>query len=273
VTARVQLTGLWVYPVKSCRGIPLAEARATPHGLAHDREWLVVDEAGQFVTQRNFPRLAQIETVLTSESLELRAPGLELLEVPLAAGSQPHRTVTVWNHTTEALDEGDRAAAWLSEFLEARLRLVRWDPTRRRPTDPRWTGDTPAESYFADAYPFLVLSEESVADLNARIVGPVPLPMNRFRPNLVIAGGDAYVEDRVTTLRNDAFEFRIVKPCTRCVITTTDQATLQRGAEPLRTLATYRSDPRFSAPVFAQNAILIRGSAGMLRTGMRFEAA
>lgn len=273
MTARVQLTGLWVYPVKSCRGIPLAEARVTPHGLAHDREWLVVDEAGHFVTQRNFPRLAQIETALTSEALELRAPGLEPLEVPLAAGGKPHRTVTVWNHVTDALDEGDRAAAWLSEFLEARLRLVRWDPARRRPTDPRWTGDAPAESYFADAYPFLVLSEESVADLNVRVADPAPLPMNRFRPNLVIAGAGSYVEDHVTTLRNDVFEFRIVKPCTRCIITTTDQATLQRGAEPLRTLATYRSDPRFSAPVLGQNAVLIRGSGGMLRAGMKFEAS
>ena len=245
----VRLTGLVVYPVKSARGIALTQSLVTPHGLAHDREWMVVDEAGRFVTQRQTPRMALIETALTTDSLELRAPGMEPLTVPRfrAPGSpfEPTIPVTVWRHATEALDEGDRAAAWLSEFLELRARLVRWDPTRRR--------------------------EESLTDLNQRIGGGSNLPMDRFRPNLVIAGGGVGSEDQGTTLRSEVVEFARVKPCIRCVMTTTDQETTRRGPEPLRTLARYRMDPRFDSPLFGHNLILTRGAGATLRVGDSLE--
>lgn len=271
----VRLTGLVVYPVKSARGIALTEALVTPHGLAHDREWMVVDESGRFVTQRQTPRMALVETVLTADSLELRAPGMEALTVARfrAPGSPFEATlpVTVWRHATEALDEGDRAAAWFSEFLELRARLVRWDPTRRRLSSKEWTGSREAENYFSDGYPFLVASEESLTDLNQRIGGGSDLPMDRFRPNLVIAGGGVGSEDQGTTLRSGGCEFARVKPCIRCVMTTTNQATTQRGPEPLRTLARYRMDPRFDSPLFGQNLILVRGAGTLLRVGDSFE--
>ncbi|MEY4690967.1 MAG: hypothetical protein RIT19_1292 [Verrucomicrobiota bacterium] len=271
----VRLTGLVVYPVKSCRGIPLREALVTPHGLAHDREWMVVDEEGTFITQRKTPRMALVETALTSDALELRAPGMEPLTVPRfrPAGSpfEPTIPVSVWRHTTEALDEGERAAAWFSECLEQRARLVRWDPTRRRLSSKEWTGSREAENYFSDGYPFLVASEESLADLNQRIGGGSDLRMDRFRPNLVIAGGGVGSEDQGTTLRTESCEFARVKPCIRCVMTTTDQQTARRGPEPLRTLARYRMDPRFDSPLFGHNLILIRGAGAVLRVGDTLE--
>lgn len=271
----VRLTGLVVYPVKSARGIALEEAVVTSHGLAHDREWMVIDESGRFVTQRQTPRMALVETILTADWLELRAPDMEPLSIPRfrQPGSpfQPTIPVTVWRHATEALDEGDRAAAWFSEFLEMRARLVRWDPTRRRLSSKEWTGSKEAENYFSDGYPFLVASEESLADLNQRIGGGSDLRMDRFRPNLVIAGGGVGSEDQGTTLRNGACEFARVKPCIRCVMTTTDQQTTHRGPEPLRTLARYRMDPRFDSPLFGHNLILVRGAGARLRVGDTFE--
>ena len=271
----VRLTGLVVYPVKSCRGIPLREALVTPHGLAHDREWMVVDEEGTFITQRKTPRMALVETALTADALELRAPGMEPLTVPRFRGPgspfEPTIPVSVWRHTTEALDEGERAAAWFSAFLELRARLVRWDPTRRRLSSKEWTGSREAENYFSDGYPFLVASEESLADLNQRIGGGSDLRMDRFRPNLVIAGGGVGSEDQGTTLRTESCEFARVKPCIRCVMTTTDQQTARRGPEPLRTLARYRMDPRFDSPLFGHNLILIRGAGAILRVGDTLE--
>lgn len=267
--AVARLTELNVYPVKSCRGISLAEALLTPHGIEHDREWMVVDEAGQFVTQRTFPRLALIETELTAAVLRLRATGRDALEIPFAPLPTGERPVQIWQHATTALDEGEAAAAWLSDFLGARLRLVRWHPLQRRLSNLEWTGGVAAENRFTDGYPYLILGEKSVADLNRRI-GGVPLPMNRFRPNLVIAGVAPYAEDSLRTLRVDGIELRIVKPCIRCRIITTDQTTAEVGVEPLHTLAGYRRDPRFAGLLFGQNAILIAGVGRRLRVSSEF---
>lgn len=269
--AVARLKELKVYPVKSCRGIPLTEAVLTPHGIQHDREWMVVDEAGQFVTQRTFPRLALVETELTAESLRLRAPGMSPFEIPLAHRELFDCHAKIWNYPTVALDEGDEASEWLGDFLQAKLMLVRWHPARRRLSNSDWTGDTEAENFFSDGFPYLVIGEESLVDLNGRI-GGMPLPMNRFRPNLVVCGGAPYAEDVWRMLRADGIEFRIVKPCTRCRITTTDQATAEVGVEPLRTLAGYRRDPRFTAPLFGQNVILLAGAGRRLRVGTELAA-
>ncbi|HTH46511.1 MAG TPA: MOSC N-terminal beta barrel domain-containing protein [Candidatus Limnocylindria bacterium] len=262
------LTGLHVYPVKSCGGIALDEARLTPHGIEHDREWMLVDESGQFATQRTYPRLALVETELTAEALRLRAPGMASFEIPLKQRALAEHPAVVWGHATLALDEGDAASEWFGDFLHTRLRLVRWNPSRRRLSNLEWTGGIEAENYFADGYPYLVISEESLADLNRRLGRGSALPMNRFRPNLVIRGVAAYAEDSAHTLRSGAIDFRIVKPCTRCVMTATDQATAEVGVEPLRTLAGYRRDPRFNAPLFGQNAILFAGAGLRLKVGM-----
>lgn len=265
-----QLTSLHVYPIKSCGGIALQEALLTPHGIEHDREWMLVEDTGQFVTQRTYPRLALIETELTAEVLRLRAPGMSPFELPLEPRVLAEHPAVVWGHATLALDEGDAAADWFGGFLQARLRLVRWNPARRRLSNLEWTGGIEAENYFADGYPYLVIGEESLADLNRRIGEGSTLPMNRFRPNLVIRGVEAYAEDTAHTLRTGEIDFRIVKPCTRCVMTATDQSTAEVGVEPLRTLAGYRRDPRFNAPLFGQNVVLVTGAGRRLKVGTEF---
>ncbi len=268
------LSAIWIYPVKSCRGVERASARLTMHGFEHDREWLVVRPDGRFVTQREEPRLALVETEIGPEALMLRAPGMEALEVPLAGGARTPHPATVWSDTVSAWDEGARAAAWLGEYLAGRFRLLRFDPAQHRPTDPHWTGDVPSAAYFGDAFPYLVLGAETLADLNHRLHPGPPMPVDRFRTNLLTTGLGVAGEDSVRTLRRSGdVELRLVKPCTRCVMTATDQRTARVGLEPLRTLSTYRRDPRFQAPVFGQNGILVRGAGAWLNVGDPLTAA
>ncbi len=265
------LTGLFIYPVKSCRGIPLTEAELTTRGLARDREWMVVDPNGRFLTQRDEPRMARISTELSATALILRAPGLPTLQVPLEHRPGTRRTVQVWRDTLNALDEGAEAADWFSRALGRTLFLVRYPEEFQRLSNREWTGDVEAENRFSDAYPILVISEESLEDLNRRIEGD-PLPMERFRTNLVIAGGPAYIEDVAPSLGAPGIELRLVKPCTRCSITATHHLTGEVGVEPLKTLARYRRSERPSGVVFGQNALLIRGAGLKLRLGTVFAA-
>jgi uncharacterized protein YcbX len=268
----VHLTRLTVYPVKSCRGIDLQEASLTPHGIEMDREWMVVDEQGEFLTQRNHPRMALIHTTLEPDALILMAPGMGPLWVTLSTDN-PAATVPVrvWEHATLARDAGRAAAEWLSRYLGVNVRLVRWGSDQHRYSSRDWTGGIESEARFADAFPYLVLSEASLAGLNARIGAGATLPMDRFRPNLVIAGCDAHDEDRLTELTSATAAFRAVKPCTRCRITNTDQETASVGIQPLETLAAYRRDSRFKAPVFGQNLILLRGAGARIRVGDAFQ--
>jgi hypothetical protein len=265
---RVTLAGLFIHPVKSCRAVPLAKARLTARGLEHDREWMIVDAAGGFVTQRQHPRLALIETTITNGSLRMSAPGQGTIELPLAVGDRARRRVRVWRHECEALDEGDGAAAWLTRFLGQPARLVRFDPMHRRLSEIEWTGGLEAENRFSDGYPLLVLSEESLAELNRRIGAPAPLPLDRFRPNLVLRGAGPHAEDFARALKAPGIELRLVKPCVRCRITATDQLTAEVGKEPLRTLATYRHDEQLGGVTFGMNAIIAAGAGQLLQCGM-----
>lgn len=265
----ITLGGLFVYPVKSCRGTVLERAVLTRPGLQHDREWMVVTPAGRFLTQRDTPRLALVVPAITAGSLVATAPGMTELAVPLAgAGTSKPIEVTVFHDKCLARDEGDGAARWFSEFLGREARLVRFDPSRVRATDPAWSKGLAGESRFADGYPLLVLARASIDDLNARL--PAPLPVDRFRPNLLLEGCEPYEEDRIDSLRGAGFELRLVKPCTRCSITTTDQATATvNGDEPLRTLRTYRWDRQLRGVVFGQNAIVVSGVGQVLERGMK----
>ena len=265
------LTALNIYPVKSCRGIHVQEALLTTKGLERDREWMVVDPSGAFVTQREEPRMALITTELTADALVVRGPALEALVIPLPIRPMTLRTVQVWRHTLDALDEGPEAAEWFSTFLKRPVHLVRFPGDHRRLSNREWTGSINAENRFSDAYPILLISEESLADLNHRIGGP-PLLMDRFRTNLVVAGGPAYIEDSAQSLQAPDIEFRIIKPCTRCSITATNQQTAEVGIEPLKTLATYRRSQRPLGVVFGQNIVTIRGVGNRLRVGMTFVA-
>ena len=263
----LSIAALYVYPVKSCRGIELRHARLTNAGLQHDREWMVVTPEGRFLTQRELPKLAVVATSLDATALGLAAPGRPPLSVPLqAAPDSPLREVTVWREECLARDEGDAAATWLGELLGRPVRLVRFDRSRRRPTDPDWSQGLDGESLFSDGFPVLVLSQASLDDLNSRL--QAPLPVERFRPNILLAGCEPYAEDRIGSLAVRDVRLRLVKPCARCSVTTVDQSTgTVRGDEPLRTLKTYRWDARKRGVMFGQNAIVEAGDGALLAVG------
>ncbi|NJD32436.1 MAG: MOSC domain-containing protein [Gammaproteobacteria bacterium] len=266
----IAIAGLYTYPVKSCRGIEHAAARLTEAGLEHDREWMFVTPGGRFLTQREEPRLARIEVAITGDALTLAADGAGRLSVPLeAAGARVE--VTVWRDRVPAVDQGDAAADWAGSLLGREARLVRFDRDARRPSDRAWTGETEALNRFSDGFPLLVISRASFDDLNARL--SVPLPMNRFRPSIVLDGVPPYGEDGLRELRSEGVVLRVVKPCARCVITTTDQdAGVVVGEEPLRTLKAYRWDAALRGATFGQNAIVVGGIGRRLRVGMQLEA-
>jgi len=264
----IQLTALYVYPVKSCRGIEVSQARLAATGLEHDREWMIVTPTGRFVTQREEPRLALIRTWLDDEGLQIEAPGAGEVFIPFRAKGEA-MTATVWNDRCGAFDMGAAAADLLTTFLGAPHRLVRFNPAGRRVSNRDWTGDTEALNQFSDGFPLLGISEASLEQLNRKLA--TPLPMNRFRPNLVFSGLDPHGEDAVHDLRGEAVTLRAVKPCTRCRITTVDQKSGEvAGTEPLDTLRTYRMSQRPPGMLFGQNMIPVAGIGEMLAIGQAF---
>jgi hypothetical protein len=270
----MQLTGLFIYPVKSLRGIALTSAEVDELGLVGDRRFMVVDESGRFLTQRTLPRMALIATALAADTLTLSAAGAGSISVDRTASPSLGRetrpkSVSVWKSEGLLADDcGDAVAQWLSDFLGVKCRLVRIGEKFVRPILKPAAG--PGDRVmFADAVPFLVVSEASLADLNDRLVarGEDALPMNRFRPNFVVNGCAAFAEDAWPRFRIGHMAFRAAGPCVRCVVTTTDQATAERGKEPLRTLATYRRSATDSTDVnFGQN-LIHETKAGTLRIG------
>lgn len=267
----ITLAALHIYPVKSCRGIAASEARLTDAGLEHDREWMIVTPEGRFVTQREEPRLARITTAIDDGTLTLSAEGAGSCAVPLDRVGREADAV-VWRDRCAAFDQGDEPARWLSGLLDRALRLVRFDPRHERLSDRTWTGDVAARNRFSDGYALLAISRASLDDLNARL--PAPLPMNRFRPNLELGGLPPYGEDTLGELVAGAVRLRRVKPCTRCSITTTDQATgAVDGEEPLRTLKSYRWDKALRGVTFGQNLIVIAGAGSRLQVGQTLQPA
>jgi uncharacterized protein YcbX len=265
------LAALHLYPVKSCRGIAVAEATLTDAGLEHDREWMIVTPEGRFVTQRECPRLATIHVALDAGRLTLAAEGGGSVAVPLDFRGNPV-DVTVWRDRCRAHDQGDEAARWLSDALGRPLRLVRFEPSQRRLCDPAWTGGRDAATRFSDGFALLAISRASLADLNSRLA--LPLPMKRFRPNLELDGLPPYGEDHLQDIVAGPLRLRRVKACTRCVITTTHPETgVVEGDEPLKTLKTYRWDPQLRGVTFGQNLIVVAGAGTPLRVGMELRSA
>ena len=259
----VTLTGLYIYPIKSAAGIALPAAAITGRGFQYDRRWMVVDANGDFITQRTCPQLALVSVAIQSDSLVLSAPDQGHQAVPLTPPDTAPVTAQVWGDRCEAVPVSSAVDQWLSAVLGQACRLVYMPDTCDRPVDHGNVsipgGAARPQVSFADAYPFLLISEASLADLNRRL--PEPVLMNRFRPNLVVAGCDAFAEDSWSQIRVGAVEFHVAKPCSRCTVTTVDQATGQRGAEPLRTLATFR---RWDGKIwFGQN--LIQQGSGTVR--------
>jgi uncharacterized protein len=253
------LESLHVYPIKSCGGYAPSSAEVEERGFRLDRRWMLVDEGGTFVSQREAPRLALVKTSVGPEALRVEAPGMPPLEVPLVPEGR-RMLSTVWSDTVETIPAGEGADRWFGRFLGARCRLVYLPDDSIRLVDPRY--GTPGDHVsLADGFPFLLASAASLEDLNKRLGKPVPI--NRFRPNLVVRGCGPFAEDGWRRVRIGGIAFRVAKPCARCVITTVDQQTGVAGKEPLRTLARFR---KFGGKaLFGQN--LIPDSPGTLRVG------
>lgn len=259
------LSSIHVYPLKSASGIAPDAADVERRGLAGDRRWMLVDGDGTFLSQRSHPRLALIGVEATNQGLRLTAPARPPLDVPRPDAAAPAQTqrVTVWGDDVDAVAAADAAHAWCSAFLDTDVRLVFMPTSSRRAVDANYAVQDDDIVSFADGYPLLLTTTASLADLNDRL--DAPLPMDRFRPNVVIDGADAWAEDAWHRLRIGDIVFRSVKPCSRCAVTTTDQQTTERGKEPLKTLATFRRDPATGKVYFGWN--LIPETAGRLRAG------
>lgn len=272
----MHLSGLYIYPVKSLRGFAVEKAEIDELGIVGDRRFLVVDDTGRFMTQRQHPRMAQISTKLTPSELILSAEGAGSVSVPRTEASSSKRVVSIWrSQGLRADDCGTEIARWLSNFLGIACGLVRVGEEFRRPVlqkpvrglTPPITPTTPTIEgrivtadlvHFADGYPFLAIAESSLDALNDRLVslGEEPVSMDRFRPNLVIRGAAPHAEDTWHKMQIGTTVFRAGGPCSRCIMTTTDQLTGKRGTEPLRTLATYRRGIEEPSDVnFGQNFI------------------
>lgn len=270
---------LFVYPVKSCAGIEVQQALLTDTGLDLDRAWMVVDAQGVFLTQRSLPRMALIRPQLKTDEMVLRAPGMLALHVAIDAVEAPS-TVTVWRDTVPAWDMGAIAAQWFTDFLGQPCRLVRFDPDHRRLSSMKWTGGVEAPNQFADGFPVLVASEASMDEVNGRLqaAGHAAVGIERFRPNVVLAGADTHDEDRVDLIRVDAgpegeIHLQLVKPCARCPIPNIDPVTAAVDPAVGDVLRTYRQDKRLDGAItFGMNAIVRQGAGQLLRVGQRVAA-
>ena len=267
------LTGLYVYPIKSCGGIALAQCELAETGFDLDRQWMVVDVDGEMLTQRVMPRMALIQPTLRGSEMVLRAPGMLALHVRLDTVETATR-VRVWDDVVKAYDMGALAAQWFSDFLGRKLRLVRFDPEETRLSNRRWSGDIEARNGFADGFPLLVTSQASLDDLNDRLAaqGHSPVTMQRFRPNLVLSGLQAYDEDHLHEMDIAAGEqpvrLRLVKPCVRCTVPDVDPLTAASTTAVGDTLARYRADPRMNGRItFGVNAVIVSGYGQVLRSG------
>ncbi len=286
------LSELFIYPIKSCAGISLASARLLESGLEYDRGWLVAEPSGAMITQREHARLALVRVAIGETELVIDAPGMPTLRTPLDAAAHagaPTLAVTVWRDTMDALDTGEATAQWFGAYLGVTARLLRFSPEVRREVSRKWTGEQSTHTQFADGFPVMVIGRASLDDLNARLDrrGVPPVGMDRFRPNLVIDGLEAYEEDHVEHLdiAGDAgtIRLRLVKLCTRCPIPAIDQRlggpNPAHPHEPLDTLSTYRGSARFDGELtFGKHAVLGAAdtgaglAAGMLRVGQTLDA-
>ncbi|MCU1728656.1 MOSC domain-containing protein [Pseudomonas sp. 7P_10.2_Bac1] len=261
----LRLSALYRYPLKSGKGESLLHARLDTLGLVGDRRWMVVDEAtGRFLTQRADPVMSQLSALWNARGgLTLSAQGFAPLEVAVPAPDQHLRGVTVWRDTLRVPDAGDEAAQWLSRFMGKPVRLVHMPQERARTTESGYGHDDDKVA-FADGYPLLLIGQASLDDVSDKVGRS--MEMLRFRPNLVIEGSEAFAEDGWKRIRIGEVEFRVVKSCSRCILTTIDPQTGERDAqrEPLATLMNYRKQP--DGVMFGQN--LVNDGEGVLEVGM-----
>jgi uncharacterized protein YcbX len=269
------VASVYVHPIKSCAGVAASESLLIETGLEFDRAWMLADPQGQPITQREVPRMALIRPTLRLDDMVLRAPGMLALHIALDRVETATRA-SIWGTEVRAFEMGALAAQWFSDYLGRPARLLRFDPEQRRLADPEWTAGHAAESAFADGFPLLVTSMASLAELNSRLAarGVAAVGIERFRPNLVLDGLQAFEEDHIDeiTIGTEEGEVRLklVKPCVRCSIPSVDPATGEQGVEPGATLAGFRADARMKGGItFGMNAIVLGGIECTLRPGQR----
>ena len=262
--SKLVLNGLFRYPVKSLRGAGLAEVALDARGISQDRHWMLVNPDGLFLSQRKLPRMTLVRTLMVYDHLTLQAPGMSDLVLPPESDSDEAVQVKVWGDECLARCVGKDADRWLGEFLQTECRLVYLPGDQLRQVDLDYAKDGD-QTGFSDGFPLLLISEASLQDLNSRMTEP--LPMERFRPNLVVSGCESYAEDQWRRIRIGGIEFKIVKPCSRCAITRVNPETAQIGVEPLKTLGSYRREG--NNVYFGQN--IIHTGVGELRLGMDVE--
>lgn len=256
------LASIHIYPIKSLGGFEVSEAKLTDRGLEHDRRWMLVDEEGMFISQREVPALACLHTSPNGVGIEVTdVRNEEQIIIPWKIDHGDRSRAQVWSDKITLLHYAE-ADEWFSDRLNSRIRLMHLPDSTKRRTDGRYASSL---NSLSDGFPYLIASQASLDDLNERLLneGKQPVGMERFRPNLVIAGGEAFQEDQWREISIGTVPFSLVKPCARCVIVTIDQTTGALGKEPLRTLATYRS--RRNKIYFAMNAVA-RGE-GVLSVG------
>jgi len=261
----ITVTSLIYYPIKACRGFEVHTVNVERMGLEHDRRMMVVTPEGRFLTQREHPKLALVTPSISGDKLTLSAPCTDKLTVGIRK-SGPTRPVDIWrSKDVQAVDQGQRAAEWFSDWLGTSVRLVHFAEGYLRHVNEKYAVNPDDHTGFADGYPILLVSEELLADLNVRLETPVP--MNRFRPNMVVKDCEPFAEDQWSHIRVGDVEMAVVKPCARCLVTTIDKETLAKSKEPLKTLASFRRQG--SGVIFGQNAIPL--NEGRLRPGMNVE--
>lgn len=263
-TLKASVTGLHIYPVKSTRGIVRARVSLTATGFEWDRQWMIVNANGVFLSQRSHPQLARIVPEVTPGALVLTAPRHPALSVPLDAGGT-RTAVRIFNDACVGLDQGSEAREWVSSMLGEPARLVRVAPDMGRVANAKFAGATPAPLGFPDGYPVLVCNEASLEDLNGRL--PERIPMERFRPNLVLRGLPAWAEDHIETLSLGAVTLRLVKPCTRCTIPSIDQQSGEPSTDPTPALKTFRFSKALRGVMFGENAVIVAGCGEAIECG------
>ncbi|MBE7436101.1 MAG: MOSC domain-containing protein [Anaerolineales bacterium] len=261
----ISVSNLTYFPIKACKGFDVTSTYIERMGLENDRRMMVVTPDGRFLTQREYPRLALVTPTLQNEAVVLSAPDFDSIQIHIQSSGTPI-PVEIWSSKgVDAIDQGDDAAGWLSDWLNISVRLVRITDGFKRKLNPAYAVNSDDHTGFADGYPILIISEESLQDLNSRLDSAVP--MNRFRPNLVVKGCEPFAEDAWKRIRIGDVEMALVKPCPRCVVTTIDKETLAKSKEPLKTLEKFRRHEL--GAIFGMNTIPL--NEGKVEVGMEVE--
>lgn len=252
----MQLQDIYIYPIKSLGGIRLETWTLEEKGFTHDRRWMLVDEKGKFMSQRSIHKMALFQVYLEENGLKVSQKNdpEQFLKIPFDSKAVEKIQVQIWEDEVVADVLEKEYNEWFSEFLEVPCRLVRMPESTQRRLKPKYAVNDESVS-FADGMPYLLIGQASLDELNSRLEDPVG--MERFRPNLVFSGGGPFDEDRWGSVKIGEAEFKITKPCARCVMTTVDQKTASKGKEPLKTLATYRTVNK--KVMFGQNLLLLNG--------------